>query len=80
MDTAKWTNLIFVPTEDVDEETTDYYELVGWGHQHIDHPNVLLLEISDIYLMEDVWWIVNDENHSRSEKGRMISSFQPKRK
>jgi hypothetical protein len=58
---------IFVPTEDIDEQKTDYYELVDWGYKHLSHPNVLSVYKDDIYMFQKaggILEIVNEENDS----------------
>lgn len=62
-----YTYLIFVPTEDVDEHTTDYHELHCWGNTRESHPNVLSVYMSDIYVLQKedgILNIINQENDS----------------
>jgi len=56
--------LISVLPENYDEDLLQYSDVVSWSHSNLDHKNVLRLTLEDIYMLDKIWDIVNEENDS----------------
>ena len=60
--------LISVLPENYDEDLLQYSDVVSWSHSNLDHKNVLRLTLEDIYMLDRIWDIVNEENDSMEEE------------
>jgi hypothetical protein len=64
--------LIFVPEKDVDEDAVEYSGVVEWCYKNLSHPNVIVLTLDDVYLLQyrsEVLDIINEENNSMLQEG-----------
>lgn len=72
--------MIFVPTEDIDEDNTDYYELTSWGYTRTKHENVLLLSEPEFWLIckqngiIEIINLINDSIFGNGEDGILSSN------
>lgn len=64
--------LVFVLTEHLDDDEIGYSGAIEWVHKNLQNSNVLILSLSDVYLLQynsKVLDIVNDANNSMLQEG-----------
>jgi hypothetical protein len=64
--------LIFVLDDSLDENDLGYSGAVEWVYKNLQHSNIFILDISDVYLLQyhsKVFDIINEENQSMLQEG-----------
>ncbi len=63
---------VFTPEENINADQIEHSEVIDWCYKNQSHSNVLILDLADIYLLQEkskVLDIINEENDGMLQVG-----------